>query len=102
MKIEFEVPEWAIGKHIYIFAGAELLAKKEVIISHKNDEHVSEYLPLLLKPIYGRCNGCGECCKGCPFLNPDGCSFKGRIPFTCLKSICTEFEGCTEKLEVVE
>lgn len=126
MKIEFEVPEWAIRRHIYIFTGNELLAKKECRILHKNGEHVAEYLPLRIKPENGRCNRCGNCCQTtgflrghlieikkalhgfkdydgpCPFLTDEGCLMGARIPFSCLRSICTDYDGCTEKLEVVE
>lgn len=124
MKIEFEVPEWAIGKHIYIFAGTELLGKKEVRIYHEDGEHKIRHLPLEMKQKDGRCNGCGSCCAatgipqkllddmrdmlnnpredGCPLLNEDGCIMKAWTPFSCLKSVCSAYEGCTEKLEVIE
>ncbi len=103
MKIEFEIPEWTNGRNIYIFAGTELLGFKECIITHTIfNEHKSTYLPLKIKYENGRCTGCGECCKGCTFLRPDGCSFKAWIPFSCAKSICTKYEGCTERLEVIE
>lgn len=102
------MPEWARGKHLYIFAGAELLGFKECIITHSdrnehgNITHITAYKQLRIKPEDGRCNGCGKCCNGCPFLKPQGCSFVQMIPFSCVKSICTDYEGCTEKLEVVE
>lgn len=103
IEIKFIIPEWALGKTIHIFAGRELLGVKECIISHdKNYNHISTYKPLRIKPEDGRCTGCGECCKGCTFLRSDGCSFKGWIPFSCAKSICTDYEGCTERLEVYE
>lgn len=102
MKIEFEVPEWAIGKHIYIFAGSELLGEKQSIVVHEGGKHVTIHLPLKIKQKDGRCNGCGECCKGCPFITPNGCLFKNRIPFSCVRSVCTHFEGCTEKFVEVE
>ena len=129
MKLEIEVPEWAIGKHIYIFAGNELLAKKEVRIVHENGTHVAKYLPLELKPEDGRCTGCSNCCKDggigvrmvehitkliihkqkfnkessdCAFLGGDGCKLGSYIPFSCIRSVCTEWEGCTERLEVVK
>lgn len=102
MSIEFELPEWSIGKHIYIFAGTELLGFKECIISHDiHKNHIITYKKLRIKPKDGRCTGCGECCKGCTFLRPDGCSFKGWIPFSCAKSICSPYKGCTERLEEV-
>lgn len=130
MRIEFEVPEWAIGRHIYFFAGNELLGNKEVRISHEKEngkwEHVIKYLPLKLKPVHSRCTGCGTCCnttspnrklliemkkalhgfkdydKKCPFITSTGCLLGPRIPFSCARSLCTDYEGCTEKLVVVE
>lgn len=102
MKIEFDVPEWVIGKHIYIFAGAELLGIKEVKIVHENGKHVTKYLPLKIKPNEGRCNGCGVCCEGCSSLSQDGCSLKAEIPFKCIRSICTHIEECSERLEEVK
>ena len=62
MRIEFEVPEWAMGKHIYIFAGMELLGDKQVRVIHKDGKHATYYLPLRIKPADGRCSGCGDCC----------------------------------------
>jgi len=103
MNIEFKLPKWSIGKHIYIFAGVELLGFKECVISHDiNKNHIIAYKKLRIKPGDGRCTGCGECCKGCIFLRTDGCSFKAWIPFSCAKSICTNYEGCTERLEEIE
>lgn len=126
MKVEFEVPEWAIGRHIYIFAGAELLGRQECNISHdKEGKHSISYFPLKIKPENGRCNRCGNCCittgfmrsqlveikkalhgfkdydGPCPFLTDEGCLLGARIPFSCIRSICTDYEGCTEMLEVV-
>lgn len=129
MKIEFDVPEWAIGKHIHIFAGSELLGNKECRIAHENGEHVIKYLPLKIKQEEGRCNGCGTCCENgkfppkllemllkaiihkrktdpdsekCEFLGDNGCIFGAWIPFSCARSVMTGNEGCTEKLEEVE
>ena len=103
MKITFRVPDWALGSNINIFAGRELLGVKRCLISHEDGKHVSKYLPLEIKPKEGRCTGCGECCKGCPFSTPTGCMLGSRIPYSCLRSVCTNnFAGCTEILEVVE
>lgn len=126
MKIEFEVPEWAIGKHIHIFAGAELLGNKEAKVVHQNGKHITIYSPLKIKQENGRCNGCGACCedgiderliemmikainkkrkfsgKSCTFLGDDGCILRAWIPFSCIRSVCTVWNGCTEKLEVVD
>jgi hypothetical protein len=130
MKIEFKVPEWALGRHIYIFAGNELLGNKEVRVSHKLTngkwEHITTYLPLKIKPADGRCTGCGTCCnttspnrkliiamkkalhgfrdygKRCPFITDSGCMLGPRIPYSCVRSLCTDYEGCTERLEVIE
>ena len=123
MKIEFEVPDWAIGRHIRIFEGAELLGAKNVTVRHENGKHVKEYGPLLMKPEEGRCNGCGSCCSvsgiceemlqemtealnnrpetGCPFRSDVGCIMRGWAPFSCLKSVCSDYDGCSEKLEEV-
>lgn len=129
MKIEFEIPEWAIGRHIYIFAGNELLGKKEVRVVHEKEndkwKHISNYLPLMIKPEDGRCNGCGSCCnttsfsrktfikmkkalhgfksyeERCPFATDSGCMLGPKIPYSCVRSVCTDYEECTERLEVV-
>lgn len=129
MKIEFEVPEWAIGRNIYIFAGRELLGRKEAQVTHENGKHIVKYLPIMVKPADGRCTGCSNCCKdnglgvkmvehitkliirkqkfnresqGCAFLGKDGCLLGSYIPFCCIRSVCTDWEGCTERLEVVK
>lgn len=126
MKIEFDVPEWALGRHIYIFAGAELLGKKETKVVHEDGKHVFKYLPIKIKPADGRCNRCGNCCEStgfsrshlveikralhgfkdydgaCAFLTDEGCLLGARIPFSCLRSVCTGHEDCSEKLMVVD
>lgn len=120
MEIKFKVPKWAMDKHIYIFAGAELLGIKEVRIGHKDGKHIISHLPLKIKPKDGRCTGCGSCCEvsgipkvmineikkklegdygeKCPLLGEHGCIMKGWIPFSCVKSVCTNYAGCTEKV----
>lgn len=141
MQITFEVPEWTLGKHLHFFrdekgnfivtAGTELLAVKEVRISHQNGEHVTSYLPLKVKPKSGRCSGCSECCeagsskiildlmfktlgnylieqgefsnnKPCPFHSNQGCILRGWIPFSCVRSDCSSFSGCSEYFVEVE
>ena len=49
-----EIPDWAIGRHLYLFAGIELVAfqlqgEKEILLKS------------------GRCSGCGKCCMS--FVN---------------------------------
>lgn len=123
MKITFDLPDWAVGKTINIFAGRELLAKKEVEVSFDGKVHVvypDQLLKVKTLPEYC-CNGCGDCCSTggspfskqilteikkrlkdyewqgtgtkCPLLADDGCSMKGSIPFSCAKSNC---EGWSE------
>lgn len=73
MKIEFEVPDWAIGRTIFIFAGRELLAKKETIVEFNKQlkKHIINPIqPLQIKSKDDyRCSGCGDCCStgGSPF-----------------------------------
>lgn len=120
--ITFTVPDWARDRHIYVFAGVELLADYQVRIVHRDGEHVPVRQPLRIKTDGGRCNGCGSCCssssisqdmlnemkicldnqtgEGCPFLGEDGCIMRAWIPFSCAKSVCSAYEGCTEELVV--
>lgn len=131
IEISFKLPAWAVGRHIYILAGAELLGKKECRIARGDKDHAISYLPLEIKPEKGRCNGCGSCCGSaslppeilndlldrllkvlgsgeipnltdgpCPFLTPSGCCLRGFIPFSCVKSVCSQFANCSEYLEV--
>jgi hypothetical protein len=119
--VKIDIPGWAIGKHIYIFAGAELLADKRAETYFENGKHKSRYFPLRIKT--ERCNGCGDCCStvginktllkdmqialnknsnnGCPFNSVDGCILRAWIPFACVKSVCSHYENCNEKLEEV-
>lgn len=72
--IKFEIPSWAFGRQINIFAGNELLAQK-IFVREKirqNDELIIKeyYRPLKIKAgENNRCNGCGDCCStgGSPF-----------------------------------
>jgi hypothetical protein len=132
MRITFDLPDWAIGKTINIFAGKELLAKKKVKVVYDGENHIqTEDQSLMVKtlPEY-RCNGCGDCCSQggspfpqkmlaeityrldnytfskngkCPLLGEDGCIMKGSIPFSCAKSNCEGWsENCSEKLIAIE
>ena len=107
MKLLIEIPEWAKGKHIYIFANEELLAYTNFIIE-KKPERREYYTPLLVKTTE-RCNGCGQCCesgspfddeKPCPHLTEDGCDLGNNIPFSCARSDCSiTFDNCSERFE---
>lgn len=90
---------------------------------------MTKYSPMKIKPIDGRCTGCSNCCKDngigvkmveyitkliihkqkfnkesadCTFLGETGCKLGSYIPFSCIRSVCTDWEGCTERLEVVK
>lgn len=107
LKIEFDVPEWAIGKHIYIFANQELIGYSNHIIEKKPKKR-EYYTPLKVKT--QRCNGCGECCESgspfnnieevCPYLTDRGCKLGNKIPFSCARSDCSiTFKKCSERFE---
>ena len=125
MKIELDIPKWAKGKHIYVFAGRELLVQLDYLIKFIDGKHVGSYDVLKIKPEDGRCTGCGTCCETlgspfsqqgvidlldrlskyefsdegrCPFLGENGCSLGSNIPFSCARSNCQGMENCTEKL----
>jgi hypothetical protein len=53
MKIVLDVPDWAAERHIYIFAGIELLGYK---LYGSDDVYVKT----------DRCNLCGKCCRNLP------------------------------------
>jgi hypothetical protein len=101
MRITIDIPDWAEGRHIYIFAGIELLAYR-----HKGES---------LKVKTGRCSMCGGCCMGlgevsqpplaidgrCVNLVPDGpklvCSLGSSRPFSCSAGVrLKNVKGCTE------
>lgn len=113
--LKVKIPNWAVNKHLYVFAGTELLAYQDVYT-----------LQTVVKGDSGRCSGCGECCEDgnpfnphqweefikrvgnysysqklpCPFLDPQkGCSLGNNIPFACSKAICSHYKKCTERLE---
>lgn len=107
MKIELEVPEWVIGKHITVFANQELIAYTNFIIE-KKPERKEYYTPLKVK--IQRCNGCSDCCESgspfnknegvCPHLTENGCGLGNNIPFSCVRSDCSiTFKNCSEKFE---
>ncbi len=107
MKLEIEIPDWAKGKHIYIFANEELIAYSNYIIE-KKPERREYYTPLKVKT--ARCNGCGQCCESgnpfnadegaCIFLKEHGCDLGHNIPFSCARSDCSiTFDKCSERFE---
>jgi len=74
VKIELEIPDWAIGRHITVLAGVELLAQMQFIYTKTTNPdgtitRIKKYMPMAVKPEDGRCNGCGDCCStgGSPF-----------------------------------
>ena len=96
MDITVSIPEWAKEKPIYIIAGKELIAYREVFTSHEDYEHITKPGPLMQKT--ERCNGCGQCCKNCVFLHSNGCGFGSQIPMSCLVSDCSKgHDKCTER-----
>jgi len=107
MRIEFDVPEWAIGKHIYLFANEELIGYSKFIIE-KKPQRRQYYTPFKIKS--QRCDGCGDCCKSgspfsdkegiCPFYTDKGCKLGTKIPFSCARSDCSiTFKKCSERFE---
>lgn len=130
-RIELEIPEWAIGRNITVYAGTELLSytsfvrKKKRINGRLDIEEY--YTPMKIKD--GRCNGCGQCCETagspfsekiyidilnrlnnwefketgrCPLLGDDGCTLGTDIPFGCARSDCSHFDKCTESFIQLE
>jgi len=74
LKITFDLPDWAVGKHINVFAGSELLGRSQVRLVKKRLENGemfrrTYYLPFEMKLKHDdRCSGCGACCEsGGPF-----------------------------------
>jgi hypothetical protein len=51
--IIMDIPEWAKDRHIFIFAGSELLAKKEVRAIRQDGKLVTVRQPLMIKPENG-------------------------------------------------
>lgn len=100
MEIKLTIPDWAVGRNIYILAGKELLAYADYTVEKKDGKATEGYAPLRVKD--SRCNGCGECCDGCVFLGKDGCSFGGNIPLGCVVSDCgrvNSYLNCTERFK---
>lgn len=96
VKIELEIPDWVLERHLYILAGIELVAFK----------NVGE----LWKVKTGRCSVCGKCCVfksgPCEYLKTVGnevlCGLGIKRPLNC--SMSAEpfgIEGCTEKFEEI-
>jgi len=93
--ITIEMPEWAEKRHIYVFAGVELLAY--------------QYAGEKLRAKTGRCSMCGKCCifrdGPCEHLVPDGtekmiCSLGSGRPFSCsVSNGTTRVPECTEVFE---
>lgn len=124
-RIEIDIPDWAKERHIYVFAGDELLAFKEIRTVHHEGKHISIRQKTLIKDHDGRCTGCGSCCNTgtvipsnlllemkkrlaeyeyaesgpCPFLEDEGCILGSVKPISCAMSICSSYDGCTEVLE---
>jgi len=103
-----ELPVWVEGKHLYFFAGIELLAYK--------------YLDVPWQIKVSRCHECGGCCMNlgevsqqefvkvtdgsCTMLIADGtkmvCSLGSARPFSCSAGVgLKNVEGCTEKFKEV-
>jgi len=107
--IDVNIPDWAKGRNLRIFAGIELLAYKR-----PTDEkwHVK----------VSRCNMCGKCCMNlpdyhylrewrdpetgnCKYLEKRGDTYECKLgmgrPFACCMSNPSRIEECSEKFEVV-
>ena len=101
--IHIEVPEWAIGRHVRVFAGVEQIAYKKVVSGFPNVKYGKTMIKV------GRCSMCGECCRrtGCPYLKHEVwngkdvwvCDHtklpKGRPFVCCVGSGETEEDYCT-------
>lgn len=97
MSLIINMPEWAQERHIYVFAGIELLAYKL-----KGRE---------LKVKTSRCSMCGKCCvirgEPCQHLVADGkdkmvCDYGLARPFSCsIGRGAARVPECTERFESV-
>jgi len=95
VKIVLEIPQWAEERHIFITAGIELVAFKQV-----GEE---------LKVKTSRCSMCGKCCETvykegpCQHLEPEGdkkvCGLGFSRPWRCCVSHNLTTPGCTEEFE---
>jgi len=85
IKVNIQLPDWADGKDIFVFAGSEEVARK---VPDQDSWWVK----------VGRCEQCGKCCsdlgsgEGHPFavingvcehLKDGGCGLRGYRPFAC-------------------
>lgn len=119
--MKLKIPKWADGRHVYIFAGREVVARRLW------DHEKGRAGPWEKKTI--RCNLCGECCRGldenwplgvkengdCAHLrferinHADGrveegyfCKLRGDIvPFTCCKGRNEDPDICCIRFEPV-
>jgi hypothetical protein len=92
--ITVEIPDWAEKRHIYVFAGIELLAYQLVGQS--------------MRIKTSRCNMCGKCCiirgQPCEHLVADGkkrvCDLGVSRPFSCsIGRGASRASECTEQFE---
>jgi hypothetical protein len=96
MKICLDIPDWVEGKHLYVFAGIELVAYK-----YNSGGWMVKT---------GRCSMCGSCCVlrdgPCEHLVEDGkrrlCGLGSGRPFSCcLAAQPKNRVGCTEDYDPV-
>lgn len=90
MRVVLDLPDWVVGRHLYVFAGIELAAYKH----NGKDWLVKE----------SRCSMCGKCCKGCSHIVPDGpkrvCGLGLNRPFSCGTSASpNRVKECTERYD---
>jgi len=85
-EVSIDLPGWTNGRHIYVFAGIEMVAYR----------HVGQIW--MIKS--GRCSMCGRCCAliNCDKLDKNGsCSLNLERPFCCgLVAHPKNVEECTE------
>ncbi len=87
MKLTVDIPEWAIGGHIYVIAKGQLLAyqsfQRDKIRTEEGEVIVKEYYkPLKVKPDNALCDGCkgeGLCCQVSAFAKDLQKEMKDRL-----------------------